>query len=425
MKRRMIVLVLALLLIGSVAWGGSVWYNSRLSVSTDDAYVEGTVAPVSAKIPGQIAEVLVRDNESLQAGQVVVRLDARDYRARVDQAKAAVTIADRRHHAAAVRVGLGREMALSQLAIARAASIGADAARDSAVSVLESSRAAAHARQAALAASLADRDRHTAMNDRALADLVRARELFARELVARQVVEYAETDARAAAAQLASADERVAQARRDLESAQADARMREAGFEPQQIGLRTAEARMEQAKAQAIQAEAMAQEVRVREAERDLALAQLKEAEVSLALAQLNLDDTAVRAPVSGLVSKKSVEVGQVVQPGQPLLAIVPLHDVWVLANFKETQLKRVRAGMRAEVVVEGDPDHPYPGRVDSISAGTGSRFSLLPPENATGNWVKVVQRVPVKIVLDPREATGAHHSLRAGMSAFVTIRLR
>jgi membrane fusion protein (multidrug efflux system) len=261
------------------------------------------------------------------------------------------------------------------------------------------------------------------MNDRAVKDLERARELFAKELVARQFVEYAETDSRTAAAALNGAEERVAQARRDLESAQADARMREAGFEPQQIGLRTAEARVEQARSQAIHAEALTQEVRVREAERDLAQAQLKEAEVALGLAQLNLDDTAIRAPVAGLVSKKSVEVGQVVQPGQPLLAIVPLHDVWVLANFKETQLKRVRSGMRAEVVVEGE-DQPYVGKVDSISAGTGARFSLLPPENATGNWVKVVQRVPVKIVLDPRPSADGH-ALRAGMSAYVTIRLR
>ena len=424
MKRRMIILALAALLLASAAWGGSVWYHSRLSVSTDDAYVEGTIATVSGKVSGQVAEVLVRDNESVAAGQVIVRLDARDYRARVEQARAAVSIAERRFQAAVARIGLGREMASSQVAQARAASMGADAARDSAVSVLESTRALAHARQSALASAMAERDRAVAMNDRAVKDLERARELFKKELVARQFVEYAETDARAAAAQLNGAEERVAQARRDLESAQADARMREAGFEPQQIGLRTAEARVEQARAQAIQAEALLQEVRVREAERDLAQAQLKEAEVTLALAQLNLDDTAIRAPVAGVVSKKSVEVGQVVQPGQPLLAIVPLHDVWVLANFKETQLKRVRSGMRAEVIVEGDPDHPYVGRVDSISAGTGARFSLLPPENATGNWVKVVQRVPVKIVLDPRQPVDGH-PLRAGMSAFVTIRLR
>ena len=424
MKRRMIALALGLILIGSVAWGGSAWYQSRLSVSTDDAYIEGTVAPVSAKVSGQVAEVLVRDNESVVAAQVVARLDARDYRARVDQAQAAVLVAERRYQAAAARVGLGREMASSQLSQARAASMGAAAARTSAVSVLESTRATAKGRQSALASAVADRERAVAMNERAVKDLERAREMFAKELIARQVVEYAETDARAAAAQLTSAEERVGQARRDLESAEADARMREAGFEPQQIGLRTAEARVEQARAQAIHAEALVQEVRVREAERDLAKAQLREAEVAVGLAQLNLDDTAIRAPVAGLVSKKSVEVGQVVQPGQPLLAIVPLHDVWVLANFKETQLKRVRAGMRAEVVAEGDPDHAYTGKVDSISAGTGSRFSLLPPENATGNWVKVVQRVPVKIVLDPHRSTDVH-ALRAGMSAFVTIRLR
>jgi membrane fusion protein (multidrug efflux system) len=424
-KRRMIIVALALLLIGSAAWGGSVWYNSRLSVSTDDAYIEGAVASVSAKVAGQVVEILVRDNEPVKVGQVIARLDARDYRARVDQAKAAMLSADRRHHAAAARVGLGREMASSQLAQARAASINADAARASAVNMVESTRAIAQSRQAALASAIAERERALAMNDRAVRDLERAREMFVKELVAKQIVEYAETDARAANAQLTSAEERVSQARRDLEAAQADARMRESGFEPQQIGLRTAEARVEQAKAQAIHAEALTQEVRVREAERDLALAQLKEAEVALSLAQLNLDDTAIRAPVAGVVSKKSVEAGQVVQPGQPLLAIVPLHDVWVLANFKETQLRRVRPGMRAEIVVESDPDHPYQGKVDSISAGTGARFSLLPPENATGNWVKVVQRVPVKIVLEPRQPTELHHSLRAGMSAFVTIRLR
>lgn len=425
MKRPMIVIALGVLLVGSAAWGGSVWYSSRLSISTDDAYVEGTVAPVSAGISGQVVEVVVRDNETVKAGQIVARLDVRDYRARVDQAKAAVLTAQRRHEAAAERVGLGREMASSQHSMAKAASIGADAARASAVNMLESTRAIAQSRQAALASSIAERDRSVAMNDRAVRDLERAREMFAKELVAKQVVEYAETDARAAAAQLTGAEERISQARRDLESAQADARLREAGFEPQQIGLKTAEARAEQAKAQAIQADALTQEVRVREAERDLAQAQVKEAEVTLALAQLNLDDTAIRSPVAGVVSKKSVEVGQVVQPGQPLLAIVPLHDVWVLANFKETQLRRVRPGMRAEVVVEGDPDHPYLGKVDSISAGTGSRFSLLPPENATGNWVKVVQRVPVKIVLEPRQSKELHQSLRAGMSAFVTIRLR
>jgi membrane fusion protein (multidrug efflux system) len=131
-----------------------------------------------------------------------------------------------------------------------------------------------------------------------------------------------------------------------------------------------------------------------------------------------------VRAPADGVIAKKSVEVGQVVQMGQPLLAIVPLHEVWVLANFKETQLARVKPGMPAEVEIDTFPGQIFHGTVDSLSAGTGARFSLLPPENATGNWVKVVQRVPVKIRLNPN-AFGNPLTLRAGMSAYVVIRVK
>jgi membrane fusion protein (multidrug efflux system) len=292
------------------------------------------------------------------------------------------------------------------------------------VSVLESSRAAAHARRAALASAVAERDRMLAFKERADSDLARARELANRELVARQFVDHAEVEARGATAQLVAADERVTQARRDLETAEADARVRESGFEPQQIGLRTAEARTVEAGAQAIQAEALTQEVRVREAERDLAQAQLREAEADLSLALLNVEHTEIRAPIAGVVTRKSVEVGQVVQGGQLMLIVVALHDVWIVANFKETQLRRMRPGVRADVVIDSFPDRVLRGSVESISAGTGSRFSLLPPENATGNWVKVVQRVPVKVVFDTRE-TGNPHTLRPGMSAAVTVHLR
>jgi membrane fusion protein (multidrug efflux system) len=185
-----------------------------------------------------------------------------------------------------------------------------------------------------------------------------------------------------------------------------------------------AEARAADARAKRIQAEAMRQEVRVREAERELAAAELKQAHADLAYAELQLGYAEVRAPLDGVVSKRSVELGQVVQAGQPLLAIVPLHELWVQANFKETQLGRVRPGMRAEVTVDTFPGRAYQGVVDSISAGTGARFSLLPPENATGNWVKVVQRVPVKIRLEDHQPENPH-TLRAGLSAVVTIRVR
>src|SRR5262245_25361836 len=417
-------MTLGIVAVGGIAWAAWAWYAGRHSVFTDDAYVESTVAPVSAKVPGQVVDVLVRDNERVKPGQVVARLDARDYRAKAEQAGAAVLIAERRWNAAAARVGLGRQMEASQRTQAHAATIRADAARQSATNMLESSRATAQARGAALASAIAERDRTKALYERAVRDLDRARELASRDLVARQFVDYAEVEERTAGALATAAEERVAQARRDLESAEADAKMREAGFEPQQIGLRTAEARAVEARAQGIQAEALAHEVRVREAERDLAQAQLQEARVDLGLALLNVEYTEIRAPIAGMVSRKSVEVGQVVSTGQPILAVVSLEEVWVIANFKETQLRRVRPGMPVEVVVDTFSDRSYAGVVDSISAGTGSRFSLLPPENATGNWVKVVQRIPVKIVLDGKE-TSNPHTLRAGMSAGVTIRFR
>lgn len=423
MKRRLLLALLAVVVLGVVGGGAYAWQSSRHVITTDDAYVEGSIAPVSAKIAGQVVAVLVRDNEVVKAGQVLVRLDARDHRAKAEQLRAAVVIADRRSRAATERIALGKEVAASQTTQARAATMRADAARQSATSLLEGSRSVVMARRAALASATAERDRAAALRDRATGDLARARELFGKELVARQFVDHAETEARAAEAAVIAAGEKMAQARRDLETAEADQRMRESGFEPQQLGLKTAEARAVEARAQEMQAEAMYQEVRVRQAERDLAQAQLREAEADLNAALLTLEYTEIRAPADGIISKKSVEPGQVVQPGQPLAVVVALHDVWVLANFKETQLQRVRPGMRARVVVDGYPDRAWTGRIDSIAAGTGSRFSLLPPENATGNWVKVVQRVPVKIVLD--EGGGNPHVLRAGMSAVVTVHLR
>jgi membrane fusion protein (multidrug efflux system) len=267
-------------------------------------------------------------------------------------------------------------------------------------------------------------DHARALSERATQDQARARELFARELISRQDMDHAATEATAAAALVSVAEQRVTQAERDLLVAEAELRQREAGSEPSQIGVRMAEARVVEARARQIEADAEMQEVRVREAERDLARAQLREAEANLALAQLNLGYTEIRAPLDGVISRKTVERGQVLEVGQPLLAIVPLHEVWVVANFKETQLAGVRPGMKASVRIDTFAGRRFSGTVDSISAGTGARFSLLPPENATGNWVKVVQRVPVKIALDPKEF-GNPHTLRAGMSAVVTIYLK
>jgi len=422
--RRLLTLVFGFVALGFVVYGLYAWYRSYRQVSTDDAYVEGPIATVSAKIHGQVIELFVRDNLSVKAADLLARIDPRDYAVRVEHARAAVAIAESRHRAAAAGVALIRARAESQLTQARAAMLSADSARRSAREVVESARATAAARRAALMSVKSEVDRARALARRAAADQERARELFARDLVSKQEMQHAETEGMAAAALVASAEQRVVQAERDLAAAGADVKFREAGAEPNQVGIRMAHARVMDAQARQLEAGAMLQEVRVREAEQDLAAAQLREARASLELAELNLRDTELRAPIGGVVARKIVERGQVVEPGQPLLAIVPLHEVWVVANFKETQLARVRPGMKARVRVDTFSGRTFTGVVDSISAGTGSRFSLLPPENATGNWVKVVQRVPVKITLDPKEF-GNPHTLRTGMSAVVTILLK
>ncbi len=181
--------------------------------------------------------------------------------------------------------------------------------------------------------------------------------------------------------------------------------------------------RVAQSRATVANAQSQRQQVKLREAQVAAAQGRLQLALANLKQAQLNLDYTTIRAPITGRVTRKTVEVGQVVAPGQPLLSVVDMEDVWVVANYKETQLTDVRPGQRATIEVDAYPGSVFTGHVDSIQSGSGAVFSLLPPENATGNYVKVVQRIPVKIVLDRGE--NVRHVLVPGMSVVPTITLR
>ena len=414
----------AVVLLAGIAWGVSAWLHYRSHVSTDDAYVEGTVATVSAKVAGHIVELLVEDNQAVKKGALLMRIDDRDYRARLEQAKAAVGIAESRLRAASARVLMTRDSASGQMAQAQASSMSAESAQRAARDAMESSRAVVASRRASLGAAQAELERSQQAWLRAKQELDRTAQLLKQDLVAKRDHDQAVTEERGWEAAVRASEARVVQAQRDLSGAESDLKIRDTGYEPQQIGVVMAEARAANARAHRINAEAAMQEVRVREAERELAGAQLKEAQADLAVAELNLEHTKVFAPIDGVVAKRTVEIGQIVQMSQPLLAVVPLHEVWVVANFKETQLAGVRPGMAATIAVDSVPGKTYHGTVDSIAAGTGARFSLLPPENATGNWVKVVQRVPVKIRLDSKE-TSNPHTLRAGMSSYVTIKIK
>jgi membrane fusion protein (multidrug efflux system) len=415
--RHIVVAVAALAALGAIGWGGSAWYASFSRVSTDDAYVEGSITPVSAKVGGHVVEMLVRDNQAVKRGDLLVRVDPRDYQARLEQTRAAVAVAAANLRAARSELPLARDASRAQVAETRASLEALQGVVRSTESSAEESKARLEARRAAVGARTAEVAAAEAAVRKTSLELERMRRLMKDDYVSRREHDDAQAAFDNATAMLEAARRRLAEAEREEQQVQAELAARGHAID-------VARQKVAEGRGTLSRAESQLHQVPVKEAEITRAEAALKQAQADLALAELQLTYTEVRAPTDGVVSKRSVELGQVVQVGQPLLALVPLHEVWVLANFKETQLARVRPGMRAEVEVDGYPGRTFTGVVESISAGTGSRFSLLPPENATGNWVKVVQRVPVKIVLDTREA-GNPQPLRAGMSAVVTIKVR
>jgi membrane fusion protein (multidrug efflux system) len=374
------------------------WLHFRGQVSTDDAQVDGHIAPIASKISGNVIEVLVDNNWQVKSGQVLVRIDPRDYQVKVDQAKAALAVAESQARGARVNVPLTRETTTSGTS-------GAEA--QLAMAQAEYQRARVAAEQAAssdLSYAKANLAGVEAANQRAVADLARMRPLAAKAEISQLQLDSYVAAANVAAAQLKAAKDKVSSAEQDVinKRAAADA----------------ARARVDQARAAVAQSRAGQQQVNVSAAQASSADAAVQQARANLAGAELQLSYTTISAPIEGVVTRKIVEVGQIVQPGQGLMTIIPLHNVWVTANFKETQLANVRPGQRAEVKVDMY-GRKIVGRVDSIAGATGAKLSLLPPENATGNFVKVVQRIPVKIVFDSLPAGVV---LRPGMNVDATI---
>lgn len=371
-KGRVLGLVTAgMLLIAGLGWA---WRYFSVRVSTDDAQIEGHVNAVSARVGGTVLAVLVSDNQLVEIGTPLVRIDRRDYEIAVARAEADVA----ENEASALAAHTGVPMA-STLSTSQVTAAGSD--REGAEARLVSARAR---QREAEARAL-----------RASQDLERLRPLLAKDEVSRQEYDAAVSEADAGHAARESAAAAVREAEKGVEAAAA--RLDQARTGPEQV--------------------------RIQKARAESATAKAEMARANLAQARLNLEHTEIVATVAGVVSRRTVEVGQVVQVGQPLLAIVPLEDVWVVANYKENQLRSIRPGQPAVVSVDAYGGREYRGHVESIAAATGARFSLLPPENASGNYVKVVQRVPVKIVLDAGQDPS--HLLRPGLSVVPTILTR
>ena len=395
-KVRLLLVVGGLVLL-AVIIGLLIYYHNR--ESTDDAQVDGHITPIASKIYGRVAEVLVNDNQPVKAGQVLVRIDPRDYQASLDQAKAALALAESDAASAGVDVPRTRENVASGTSSADAQLAGAQADLERAQVAYD------QARTSDLAYAQDNIEKSKANAVLAQADLARYKPLLDKGEISKQQYDAAKANADATASGQKADEEKLAQAQRAVDIAKAQ--------------LLASRARVDQAKAGVASAHADTRQISMRTSDAQGKVAKVQQARAAVDAAQLNLSYAEVVAPVDGVVTHKQVEPGQIVQQGQGLLVVVPLQDVWVTANFKETQLRKMRAGQKAYVHVD-TYGKTFSGHLDSIAGATGAVLSLLPPENATGNYVKVVQRIPVKIVLDPISQDKA--ILRPGMNVDATI---
>lgn len=366
--------IIVLLVVGIFVYRYLISYES-----TDDAQVDGHINSVSARISGHVINLDVRDNQYVQAGTVLAEIDPSDYQVAYERAKADYEDAQAAAIAAGVTVPITSVNTTSQVSATEAD--------------VNSAQAGIQVARQQLAAAKAQLQEAEANNMKAQSDLDRYKQLVQKQEISEQQFVQATAAAQASAAAVEAAH---------------------AGVDAAQQQVTQAQGRLVQAQANWANAKTAPRQMQVTRAKAASALAEVQRKKADLDQAELNLQYTKIVAPVNGEVSDRTVEVGQNVAPGQELMKIINLDDVWITANFKETQLRNMRPGQPVTIEVDAN-GRKYNGKVDSIAGASGARFSLLPPENATGNYVKVVQRVPVKIDLDPGE--NKDHQLRPGES--------
>jgi membrane fusion protein, multidrug efflux system len=379
-----------------------VWLYFIGQVSTSDAQLDCHITTIAPQVPGYVVELKINDNTPVREGEILIQIDPREYQARVDEAKSALLFAQAAADSAKLQIPLTRETTTHSTG-------GAAAQEDS--DAADYATAQAQLEQAATANLLqaqANVAAKSATNERAQSDLQRYRPLLATGDVSRFQFDAVDAAGRVAKSDLDAAQQQLAAAQQAVDIARSNAK--------------SSQARMARSQALLLVTRAREREVPITEAAYKSAVANVERAQANLELAELNLAYTTIRAPITGQVTQKSVNLGNYVSAGQLVCTVVPLSEVYVTANFKETQMNHVRPGQRARIHVD-TYDRDYQGIVDSIAGATGSRQALLPPQNATGNFVKVVQRIPVKILLKPGQ--DPQLILRPGMNVEATIYTR
>ena len=400
-KRKLVRYLVAAAILGALAIGALylVRYLNTYE-STDDAQVDGHINAVSSRISGNVIEIRAEDEQIVKAGDVLVRLDPKDFEVAVAKAEADLSDVEAAFESSRFDVPIITTNTSSQLSVARSS-------RADAAAFLAGAQRQLNAAEARLDSSRAQVLEADANYKKAEDDRVRYKLLVDKDEISRQVYVTAESTSAAALA--------------SLESRKAAVREAEQNIDVAKTAIDQANQRIVQAQASIESALTAPKQVAVSQARAKSALAQVAQRRQLLEQAKLNLGYCTIVAPVSGIVGKKTVELGENITPGQQLMAVVPLDDVWIIANFKETQLNRMKPGQRVRFTVDAY-DRTYSGKIVEVGGASGSRFSVLPPENATGNYVKVVQRLPVRINLDPGQ--NSDHHLRPGMSVVPTVML-
>lgn len=483
-------LIFAALGIGAIvagSFGYHYWQYSSIHQETENATVAGHIHQISSRVNGTVGEVLVQDNQQVKAGQLLLKLDPRDYQVKVQQAQAALENARRQAEAAQANISLASQTSQGKTAQAEGDIGGANAAISTAqaaireaqqgVPAAEATVAEAEAgvpaaiakvtqaeagipeaqakvteAEAGIAAAQAQLVQAQANLVKTQADYKRYESLQQEGAIARQQLDASKAAYEVARGQTTAAQQGIAQARARLAQAKEGVTAAQAGVAQAQEGVKQAEAQVARAQvgiatAQAKvavaqegittaaaklatskgglqQAEATGEQTKVSRAQYDAAKAAIAQSEASVKDAQLQLSYTNITAPAAGQIGRKSVEVGQRVQPGTPLMAIVS-NDLWIIANFKETQLANMKPGQKVEIKLDAFGGRKFEGRLDSFSPASGAQFSLLPPDNATGNFTKVVQRIPVKVMFDAESIKGYESRIAPGMSATVNVELK
>jgi membrane fusion protein (multidrug efflux system) len=388
---RVLVAVVVVIVLGVASY--FLWKYLNAYETTDDAQIDGHINAVSGRIPGTVIDVRAEDEQYVKAGDILVRLDPRDYEVALAKAQADLGDAEAALESSRMDVPITATNTASQLKTATSSRADANAFVLGAQRELTAARARLDAAQAQV--------REAEANDKKTSDdVTRYKLLVDKNEIPRQ--QYDTAVSTAAAAQAA------------LDARRASVREAEQNIAVAQSAVDQADQRITQADASVESAMTAPKQVAVREARAKSALAQVAQKQALVDQATLNLGYCTIVAPVTGIVGKKTVELGQNVTPGQQLMAVVPLDDIWVTANFKETQLTHMKPGQHVRVTVDAD-GRTYTGTIVAVGGASGSRFSVLPPENATGNYVKVVQRIPVRINLDAGQ--NSDHRLRPGMS--------